>query len=213
MFKVLSTLCVTLVVMSSATYKDNNQVALNYIDIHKGIAISEMSRTGIPASIKLGQAIVETNSGQSALAGMANNHFGLKCKSYWQGGTYYQSDDDYDKHGNKIQSCFRSYDSSNDSYVDHSDFLRLSPNYKSLFKLSPTDYIGWAYGLKNCGYATDIKYSDKLIRVIERYSLTKYDYTNQSHTIDAQVVLKKTNESRPPEPYQIPSGYNMGDFK
>ncbi len=149
-----------------------------YIDEYKDVAISEMERTGIPASIKMAQAILESQSGRSELAINANNHFGIKCKSEWNGSMYYYQDDDKNKEGEIIHSCFRSYTSALDSYKDHSEFLVNRPRYKDLFNLSKTDYVAWAQGLKKCGYATDPIYSERLIKIIQKYNLDNLDITN-----------------------------------
>ncbi len=147
-----------------------------YVQTYKDVAIIEMHRRGVPASIKLAQAILESRSGTSTFALSSNNHFGIKCKKHWQGETYYQKDDDKDEQGNLLESCFRSYDRVLESYVDHSNFLAQRENYTSLFFLSRTDYKGWAHGLKRCGYATDPQYAEKLISIIEREDLAQYDY-------------------------------------
>lgn len=139
------------------------------------LAIQEMRRTNVPASIKIAQSIVETNWGTSILAREANNYFGIKCKSWWTGTTFYKVDDDRDASGKLIPSCFRSYNAMQESFADHSDFLKTSPFYTPLFKLDPLDYKGWANGLKSCGYATDKSYATKLIDIIETYNLNKYD--------------------------------------
>ena len=149
--------------------------AFEYISAYKELAIVEMYRTGIPASITLAQGLHESNYGTSVLATEANNHFGIKCKSYWTGKTYYHKDDDYNKKGELLESCFRAYDSDIDSYIDRSNFLMQTERYAPLFTYSQTDYTGWAYGLKYCGYATDENYSQKLINKIEKYGLSMYD--------------------------------------
>lgn len=151
------------------------EAVLAYIDSYSSLAKDEMHRSGIPASIKLGQAIVESNAGRSILAKRANNHFGIKCKSYWTGQKYFYADDDRDVNGNRIESCFRFYASSVESFKDHSSFLTQSERYAPLFELQKTDYKGWAYGLKECGYATDVTYARKLTSVIERYELHRFD--------------------------------------
>ena len=151
------------------------EMAFAYIDQYRDFAVVEMHRTGVPASITLAQALHETNYGTSSLATSANNHFGIKCKHYWQGGTYYHKDDDF-RDGKLIESCFRSYDQAFDSYIDHSNFLKHSAHYKPLFAIDKHDYKGWAHGLKSCGYATDASYADKLIKKIEKYNLDQYDY-------------------------------------
>jgi flagellum-specific peptidoglycan hydrolase FlgJ len=160
--------------MSAFTYLPHEDAAWSYIDTYKDLAVVEMHRSGIPASIILAQALLESDYGTSALATEANNHFGIKCKSYWVGKTYYHKDDDF-RNGELIESCFRSYNSAVESYVDHSNFLIQTKHYKPLFTNSKEDYKAWAYGLKTCGYATDVKYSDKIIDYIERFSLTQYD--------------------------------------
>ncbi len=147
-----------------------------YVDYYRDIAISEMHRTGIPASIKLGQGILESDAGNSSLSRNSNNHFGIKCKQEWTGLTYYHKDDDLDQRGNLIESCFRSYYSSYESYIDHSEFLSGRDRYQFLFTYHHTDYKQWAYGLKIAGYATAMTYAENLIGVIERHNLAQYDY-------------------------------------
>lgn len=144
----------------------NNDI-LAYINIYKEISISEMQRTGIPASIILAQGIHETEAGTSELVRKSNNHFGIKCKENWTGSVVYHDDDAQGE-------CFRSYSSAFDSYKDHSDFLKSSSRYQFLFKLDPMNYAGWAYGLKKAGYATNSKYSQILIRLIQDYNLQQY---------------------------------------
>ncbi|MES1224391.1 MAG: glucosaminidase domain-containing protein [Bacteroidota bacterium] len=140
---------------------------INYINAYKEIAISEMQRSGIPASIILAQGIHETEAGTSELVKKSNNHFGIKCKDTWTGSVDYHDDD-------ARGECFRSYDSPLDSYKDHSDFLRNSARYAFLFKIDPMDYQSWAYGLKKAGYATNVHYSQILIKLIEDYNLQQY---------------------------------------
>ncbi len=164
-----------LVVLVNCSFTNSSEAEIwDYVDRYKDLAIAEMYRTGIPASITLAQGLHESNHGKSKLATEANNHFGIKCKSYWVGETYYHKDDDY-KNGKLINSCFRSYRSALESYVDHSNFLVMTKHYQTLFNLDKTDYKSWAHGLKKCGYATDPKYADKLIRKIEKYYLAQYD--------------------------------------
>ncbi len=139
-----------------------------YIQNYKDWAIEEMHRSGIPASIKLAQAIIESGAGTSLLAREAKNHFGIKCHTGWQGDTY-QFDDD------QKNECFRKYASVRDSYIDHSEFLRNRPRYASLFTIEPTDYVAWARGLKACGYATNPRYAELLIKCIEDYDLHQWD--------------------------------------
>lgn len=155
--------------------KNTEFLASEYIENYSELAIVEMYRTGIPASITLAQGLHESNYGTSKLAKEANNHFGIKCKTWWTGKTYYYKDDDFNTKGELIESCFRAYHSDIDSYIDRSNFLKYSDRYSRLFKINNTDYKSWAYGLKECGYATDIKYSEKLIQKIEKYRLMEFD--------------------------------------
>lgn len=155
-----------------------NKDVINYIETYREIAISEMQRTGIPASIKLAQGILESGAGKSELAVRANNHFGIKCGGDWTGPTYSREDDDYDTTGVLIKSCFRAYNDPTESYMAHSDFLRnpaKASRYGFLFNLDPRDYKEWAYGLKKAGYATNPKYATQLIKTIEDYKLYQYD--------------------------------------
>lgn len=140
---------------------------LEYINNYKQLAIEEMQRTGVPASIKLAQGIHETYAGKSELVLKSRNHFGIKCKATWTGEKVYHDDD-------ARGECFRSYSSPVDSYMDHSNFLKGSGRYSSLFDLDPTDYKGWATGLKKAGYATNNKYSQIIIKLIEDYNLQQY---------------------------------------
>ena len=156
-----------LVMAATFVQAQPKEFVIEYINTYKTLAINEMQRTGIPAAIKLAQGIHETDAGHSVLVRKSNNHFGIKCKSTWTGGKVYHDDD-------ARGECFRSYASPQDSYMDHSNFLKGSPRYASLFELDPTDYEGWAYGLKKAGYATNIKYSQILIRIINEYHLQDY---------------------------------------
>jgi len=140
----------------------------DYIEHYKNSALKEMFRHGIPASIILGQGMVESDCGNSELAQNANNHFGLKCHKEWRGETFNYDDDQEDE-------CFRKYDHALDSYEDHSIFLRSRKHYDFLFKLSLTDYKAWAKGLKSAGYATHPEYAKKVIDIIERYRLYELD--------------------------------------
>ncbi len=151
------------------------EIRQSYIDQYKDLAIVEMQRTGVPASIKLAQAILESQSGQSLFALQSKNHFGIKCKDTWRGNMYLQFDDDRDADGELIESCFRSYEGILHSYVDHSNFLKYGAAYSSLFQLEKTDYKGWAKGLQDAGYATDQNYSKKLISIIEHHQLYLFD--------------------------------------
>jgi LysM repeat protein len=140
-----------------------------YIDNYKDIAVSEMKRTGIPASITLAQGMIESDNGRSTLAREANNHFGIKCHNDWSGPKVYHHDD-------QRNECFRKYGKPEESFYDHSDFLKSGSRYDFLFGLSATDYKGWARGLKKAGYATNPDYANMLIRKIEEENLAYYDH-------------------------------------
>ena len=167
--------------MADMVTTDQN-LSESYIDRYKTIAISEMERTGIPASIKLAQGLLESGSGQSTLSREANNHFGIKCGGSWTGKTYKHKDDDY-VNGKLIKSCFRKFESAYESYIAHSEFLTTQRRYASLFSLSRQDYYSWAKGLKKAGYATDPAYATKLIDLIEKYQLFQYDDATSTRVI------------------------------
>lgn len=160
----------------SLLYAEYNADYYSYIDRYKSIAISEMERAGVPASIKMAQALLESNAGKSTLAQKANNHFGIKCGNNWHGKKYHKEDDDYDEYGKLIKSCFREYKHAEESYIGHSEFLRANEmRYGFLFRYDPRDYKRWAYGLKQAGYATSANYAEKLISIIEAYQLYQLD--------------------------------------
>lgn len=138
-----------------------------YVNTYKALAMAEMQRSGVPAAITLAQGLHETQAGTSDLVKSSNNHFGIKCREDWKGEVVYHDDD-------RRGECFRSYATAADSYRDHSDFLRLSSRYAFLFTLDPADYEGWAYGLKKAGYATNIRYSQILIKLVKEYNLQQY---------------------------------------
>lgn len=155
-----------------------------YIEQYKKIAVQEMKRTGIPASITLAQGIVESNSGESNLAKKFNNHFGIKCKSDWKGETTFQDDD-------TKQECFRVYPTAAASFKDHSDFLKNRPNYAALFTLDPVDDSAWAYGLKKAGYATASDYPKKLLKIIDDYELSQYNFPElDNEEADTPIIEK-----------------------
>lgn len=160
-----------------------------YIEQYKKIAVQEMKRTGIPASITLAQGIVESNSGESNLAKKFNNHFGIKCKSDWKGETTFQDDD-------TKQECFRVYPNAAASFKDHSDFLKNRPNYAALFTLDPVDDSAWAYGLKKAGYATASDYPKKLLKIIDDYELSQYNFPElDNDELDSPVIEKQLIKS------------------
>ena len=138
-----------------------------YIDRYKSVAIEEMRRSAIPAAITLAQGILESENGNGSLTLRSNNHFGIKCKSNWTGETVYHNDDEQGE-------CFRKYSNPEESYKDHSDFLKAGDRYSQLFKLDPINYKGWALGLKKAGYATNPRYPQILINYIEKYNLQQY---------------------------------------
>jgi len=171
--------CTTLAAQKTAT--------LIYVDQYKDIAIKEMKRTGIPASITLAQCIVESNSGESNLALNFNNHFGIKCKTDWKGETTYQDDD-------TKQECFRVYPNANASFIDHSNFIKTRPNYAPLFQLDPVDDSAWAIGLKKAGYATASDYANKLMKVIDDYELSQYNFpelNDENDTASSETIVAK----------------------
>ena len=145
-----------------------------YIQKYQLLAIEEMGRSGIPASIKMAQAILESGNGNSQLARKSNNHFGIKCKSNWAGQKVYHDDDEKDE-------CFRKYKSVEESYIDHTNFLMGNPRYAFLFTLPPNDYKGWAKGLKDAGYATARNYDRSLVKIVE---------DNQLYRLDEKQILR-----------------------
>ncbi len=161
----ITTSCKTIRHISPATSPTPSRT--EYIATYSDIAIKEMRRTGIPASIKMAQAILESGNGTSVLAIRGNNHFGIKCHD-WRGRTIYHDDDERNE-------CFRRYNNPEESFYDHGDFLTGRPRYANLFKLDPYDYKAWARGLKASGYATNPNYDRLLIRIIEENELYKLD--------------------------------------
>lgn len=175
-----------MLVSAVAAFSDTPQQS--YIEKYSSLAVEEMYRTGVPASITLAQGLLESGNGQSRLAVKGNNHFGIKCHNTWTGAKVYHDDD-------RKGECFRKYDSPEESFRDHSDFLRYRDRYKFLFDLELTDYRSWAYGLKTAGYATDPKYPEKLIRLIEEYRLYEYDKQKPeqtTHHVEPQVPASPT---------------------
>lgn len=163
-----------------------NSAYQTYFDQYKDLAIEQMMRYNIPASITLAQGVFESGAGRSVLATRGNNHFGIKCHG-WGGRAIYHDDDERGE-------CFRAYNNVYDSYEDHSKFLARQQRYARLFRLSRTDYKGWARGLKACGYATNPAYANKLIGIIELYNLNRFDYATSydkfmaNHTSKDKVV-------------------------
>jgi LysM repeat protein len=177
----------------------------NYIQAYKDLAIREMQRSGVPASITLAQGIHETLAGTSDLVRQSNNHFGIKCKEGWTGSVVYHDDDSRGE-------CFRGYNSSEDSYRDHSDFLKNSSRYSSLFKLDPMDYEGWANGLRKAGYATNPRYPEILVRLIKEYNLQQYTLvalggykgpSDENPSFLKDSARDGTMDGYPPDPFVI----------
>lgn len=158
----------TQILEATTKVKVTKAIVLDYITKYKGIAQNNMRQYGIPSSIILGQGILESGAGTGPLCTSANNHFGIKCHNDWKGASIKYDDD-------AAQECFRKYDEASESYKDHAVFLTNRSWYLPLFKLDKDDYKQWAKGLKNAGYATDPKYPDKLIAIIELYELNQYD--------------------------------------
>lgn len=159
---------------------ESTDAVINYIKTYASLAISEMNRTGFPASIKIAQGILETGAGQSDLVSRSNNHFGIKCKSSWTGQKVYHDDDE-------AGECFRKYENAEASYLDHSDYLKSQPRYAFLFNYDVNDHRSWAWGLKKAGYATSPTYAEKLITYVERYSL------NELNDVDLENNEEKLN--------------------
>jgi LysM repeat protein len=169
---------------------------LEYIETYAPIAIREMNRTGFPASIKIAQGIHESGAGKSLLVKKSNNHFGLKCKSSWTGGKVYHDDDERGE-------CFRQYEQAEESFEDHSNYLKSQERYASLFELDPNDYEGWAWGLKKAGYATSPVYAQTLIKYIETYQLNVLnDYASEEEQDepDLSTYFTALNESKQVNP-------------
>lgn len=180
-----------------------NYTREQYIQKFYPLAISEMQRSGIPASITLAQGCWESGNGNSRLATEANNHFGIKCKKDWTGKTIRHDDD-------ASQECFRKYAHAEASYIDHTNFLMNSSRYRFLFDLDPKDYTGWAVGLKKAGYATDPTYAQRLIKIIEEHKLYIYDeyVDNRQMAVIKQesktpAIAKSSNLSKPNASHKI----------
>ena len=181
----------TLSLISISGFAQTQEQIDAYVQSHKNIAIAEMNRSGIPASVTLAQGILETAAGTSPLYMRSNNNFGIKCKSNWNGKFTYHDDD-------AKGECFRVYDNDSLSYVDHSNFLKTASRYNFLFELEKNDYKGWAIGLRKAGYATNPAYASILIKHIEENNLQQYDDANSiSHTmVNGMAVSKKITTSQ-----------------
>lgn len=177
-----------------------------YIERYKDLAIAEMKRSGVPASITIAQGILESESGNSDLVKRSNNHFGIKCKSNWTGPSVSHDDDE-------AGECFRAYDSAEGSFRDHSDFLKYSSRYAALFDLDPVDYKGWAYGLKKAGYATNPRYAQILIDYIEKYDLNTYTIEGLLRNVDYDEYRSAVVESMQPEKMRAPGEDSGSEFQ
>lgn len=164
----------------------NKTATEQYISQYRNIAIENQNQYGIPASITLAQGIIESGSGRSALAKESNNHFGIKCHNNWTGEKTYKDDD-------KKNDCFRVYNNAEESFTDHSLFLKNNKRYASLFTLDINDYKSWATGLKQCGYATNPNYANLLIDIIELYELNHINETD-FYLIADNTSVNNTNE-------------------
>lgn len=198
-FKFFVLFAIVLLCQSCFIAQEQSKVTLNYIETYKDLAMREMQEYKIPASITLAQGILETSSGTSELFRKSNNHFGIKCHKGWTGKTVTHDDDEENE-------CFRAYDTSEDSYRDHSLFLTQRKHYARLFDLKITDYKGWAKELKEAGYATSKTYSEDLIKQVELYNLARYD----------DLVLKgkfkyKEKKNRKAEEYIVYSPFKIED--
>src|SRR5574344_1592473 len=185
----ISSVLVMLIVVLCPTYSQQLSRSAqyqSYIDMYKDLAIEQMLRYHIPASITLAQGLLESRAGLSDLTIKSNNHFGIKCNGGWNGATSYHDDD-------ASGECFRAYNNAYESYEDHSKFLTTKPRYSSLFNLDITDYRGWAYGLKSAGYATSPTYAPKLIQIIELYQLYQYDTAKKYDRYFANKVAKQNS--------------------
>lgn len=181
-----------------------NGSVVNYISSYKDLAVSEMRRTGVPASVTLAQGMLESDYGRSSLARIGNNHFGIKCHSDWNGQTIR-------KHDDNRSECFRKYRRPEDSFYDHSDFLKSGSRYRFLFDLDPLDYKAWARGLKKAGYATNPEYANLLIRKIEENKLYEFDkdYTSSITKPQDKVPAIETpipSKSTSDEPGRVQGG-------
>ena len=175
----------TEIIKSTSRTVTTSEVVNTYVSRYKDIAMRNMKKYGIPASIILAQGILESGAGQGNLAANSNNHFGIKCYKDWTGDTTYQDDD-------TSQECFRKYKNPEESYQDHADILSKRTRYAALFSLPKGDYKAWARGLKKAGYATDPNYPEKLITYIERYHLDQYD----NMVLGKEYVLDKSQTTK-----------------
>ena len=185
----------TEILEATTRVKVTTEIVLAYIENYKEIAKKNMKDFGIPSSICLGQGILESGAGTGPLSSLANNHFGIKCHQDWTGASVKYDDD-------SAQECFRKYNQASESYNDHALFLKGRKWYEPLFKLDKGDYRSWAKGLKAAGYATDPKYPEKLIAIIERYHLNQYD----AEVLGNDYVMKSIETKSNFKEYQVSQG-------
>lgn len=184
-------LFILFLVLPATIFSQTKQLSREeYIQKFRDLAVSEMKRSGIPASITLAQGCLESNNGNSRLSNEGNNHFGIKCKSTWAGKRIYHDDD-------APNECFRQYKNAEESYLDHTDFLITNPRYSQLFALHVTNYKDWAIGLKKAGYATDPTYADRLIKIIEDNKLYVYDTATDLKEL-AKIEQERLQEKKHP---------------
>lgn len=185
----------TEILEATTRVKVTTEIVLAYISKYKDIAKNNMKQFGIPSSICLGQGILESGAGTGPLSSLANNHFGIKCHKDWTGSSVKYDDD-------SAQECFRKYNQASESYNDHALFLKGRKWYEPLFKLDKSDYKSWAKGLKAAGYATDPKYPEKLIAIIERYHLDQFD----AEVLGKDYVVKSIEPKSKYKEYQVSQG-------
>ncbi len=210
MINLIGLLCASLIFFNYSAQSQSVSARAAYIEKYSGLAVMEMKRSGIPASITMAQAILESDIGRSDLATIANNHFGIKCHVGWEGLKFYYDDDEKDE-------CFRVYENAEGSFRDHSMFLLTRDRYKMLFDLDPFDYKSWARGLKAAGYATNPKYANMLIKIIEEeklYQLDNYIAPAVSrNSTEEFVVYSDLFEDHEPSYYKLPKYHrNRIDF-
>jgi flagellum-specific peptidoglycan hydrolase FlgJ len=194
----------TEILEATTRVKVTTEIVMAYIDLYKPIAKNNMVQYGIPASICLGQGILESGAGTGPLSAIANNHFGIKCHQDWSGPSVKYDDD-------AAQECFRKYNQASESYNDHALFLKSRKWYQPLFKLEKNDYRAWAKGLKAAGYATDPKYPEKLIGIIERYHLDQYDaeVLGKEYVAPAVPVTPVVQAAEKKKEYEVIKGDTM----
>lgn len=197
----LTLIIITILLSIAPVVAQQKMTTDQYVQRYKAIAVEKMKVYGIPASITLAQGLLESGTGGSELAVNANNHFGIKCGKSWTGPKIYHDDD-------AKGECFRKYASVEESFRDHSIFLKEGKRYASLFELTPTDYQGWATGLKAAGYATNPMYANMLIDLIDRYKLWQWDQEqNQAKVSDKKIFTGQGDAPRPMKGTELTWGY------